>query len=129
MDRLTCRTKEGYVSIDGLKSLYGPNERKGAYMNNVVLRLADYEDAEEQGNLIMLPPKEKQTNADRIRAMNNTELAAYLYSLDDVGVGFCLDKGRCMEESDEDVVIPTDDDCMACMIAWIQSPAEGGDER
>lgn len=43
MERLTERYK-GYIRIKGCSTLYADEERKGAYLNNAVVRFADYED-------------------------------------------------------------------------------------
>ena len=60
MDRLTefvKRNGKDYVRIKGTKTLYNNAERKNAPASNVVVRLAAYEDAEEQGLLVRLPCK------------------------------------------------------------------------
>lgn len=46
-----------YVNIKGTKGIYANAERKGAPASNAIVRLAAYEDAEEQGLLVRLPCK------------------------------------------------------------------------
>lgn len=46
-----------YVGIKGTKGVYANAERKGAPASNAIVRLAAYEDAEEQGLLVRLPCK------------------------------------------------------------------------
>lgn len=43
MERLTERYRD-YIRIKGCTTLYADGERKGAYLNNAVVRLAAYED-------------------------------------------------------------------------------------
>ena len=43
MERLTERYRD-YIRIKGCSTLYSREERKGAYLNNAVVRLAAYED-------------------------------------------------------------------------------------
>ena len=43
MERLTERVGE-FIRIKGCKTLYGGKERKGAYLYNAIVRLAEYED-------------------------------------------------------------------------------------
>ena len=50
MERLTERVGE-FIRIKGCKTLYASEERKGAYLNNAIVRLAEYED-------VGLEPKE-----------------------------------------------------------------------
>lgn len=57
MNRLTYRGEGGYVCVKGCIGVYGPSERPKAYLNNAVIRLAAYEDAEEDGRLILPPCK------------------------------------------------------------------------
>ena len=53
-----------------------------------------------------------QTNADRIRAMSDEELADVVAN----GVGCVRKAPHCM-----------DDDCTPCIRKWLQQPAEGDD--
>lgn len=50
-----------YVNIKGTKGVYANAERKGAPASNAIVRLAAYEDAEEQGKLVILPVKAGDT--------------------------------------------------------------------
>ena len=60
-----------------------------------------------------------ETNADRIRAMSDQELAAYWADNHD---NFCPNKPECGEALNRDGLIP-DAWCAACALAWLQSPA------
>ena len=85
MERLTERTADGILvkenyekeSLKTLYSCYG--EKPNSYYSNceegycAMEKLADYEDAEEQGRR-----DRRQTNADRIRNMSDEELAEFL---------------------------------------------------
>ena len=53
---------------------------------------------------------EQSTNADRIRAMSDEELADVIAN----GVGCVLKAPHCM-----------DVDCTSCILKWLQQPAEG----
>lgn len=53
MDRLTEKYR-GYIRIKGCTSLYKNEKRKGAFLQNAIVRLAEYEDAEENGTLVFL---------------------------------------------------------------------------
>ena len=54
--------------------------------------------------------KKQRTNADRIRAMSDEELADVVAN----GVGCVLKAPHCI-----------DDDCTPCIRKWLQQPAEG----
>ena len=54
-------------------------------------------------------PYKSQTNADRIRAMSDEELADVVAN----GVGCVLKAPHCM-----------DVDCTPCILKWLQQPAE-----
>ena len=56
MSRLTVRNK-GYIEIIGCKSLWPSKKSRRAHLQNAIIRLAEYEDAEEQGLLLRLPCK------------------------------------------------------------------------
>ena len=67
--------------------------------------------------------KEKTlTNADRIRAMSDEELAKRLLTIDGPGV-FCKTLPECEELLDTDEGIP-EEKCLRCMLAWLQQPVE-----
>lgn len=58
----------------------------------------------------ILANKPKQTNADRIRAMTDEELAEWL----EKETSFCCDRGRdCRDEP-----------CEPCLLDWLKSPVE-----
>lgn len=60
MKRLTERQGK-YVLIDGCRSLYPNNKRKGAYLNNAIIRLAEYEDTGlTPEDVVALAKKEKE---------------------------------------------------------------------
>lgn len=56
MSRLTVQNK-GYIEIIGCKSLWPSKKSRRAHLQNAIIRLAEYEDAEEQGLLLRLPCK------------------------------------------------------------------------
>lgn len=60
MGRLTIRNK-GYIEIIGCKSLWPSQKSRRAHLQNAIIRLAEYEDAEEQGLLLRLPCKAGDT--------------------------------------------------------------------
>ena len=64
--------------------------------------------------------EQPMTNADRIRAMSDQELAAYWAENHD---NFCPNKPECGEALDRDELIP-DEWCVACALAWLQKPVE-----
>lgn len=57
-----------------------------------------------------------RTNADRIRAMTDEELAEFIHST--------LDSVWCPPEE-----MPCDRDCISCWLAWLQQPHEEGDDK
>ena len=60
------------------------------------------------------PDEYPQTNADRIRAMSDEELADVVAN----GVGCVLKAPHCME-----------DDCTPCILKWLKQPAEAPKEE
>ena len=62
---------------------------------------------------------EQQTNADRIRAMSDEELAEFLMKL--IGNVQCFAEGMFPYHP-----CPQNNDCKQCGIEWLQQPAEGG---
>ena len=69
--------------------------------------------------------KPKQTNADRIRAMSDEELAALLYQFNNLedNVPFCQDLPECNALLDTEAGIP-EEKCKQCLLTWLQQPAE-----
>lgn len=61
------------------------------------------------------------TNADRIRAMSDEELAQLLYCAD--GLGWCTNDPACVALLDMEDGVP-EEKCMGCLISWLQQPAE-----
>lgn len=57
------------------------------------------------------PEKKQMTNADKIRAMNDDELA----DLIDREISYCAPTGDCEK---------TFNDCKVCWLDWLQQPAE-----
>ena len=62
------------------------------------------------------------TNADRIRAMTDEELVDMLYCAD--SLGWCKNLPECYRLLDTDDGVP-DEKCKACLLKWLQQPAEG----
>ena len=61
------------------------------------------------------------TNADRIRAMSDEELAQLIYNAD--GLGWCSDRPECAELLEMPGGIP-EEKCLGCLMAWLRQPAE-----
>lgn len=75
----------------------------------------------------VLGPCAHQTpsNADRIRAMRDEELAKGMLQLVDLDdrIRYCKDLPECQKALDDDVEIPADR-CKSCLLSWLQQPAE-----
>lgn len=70
----------------------------------------------------------KQSLADKIRSMNDEELAAFLYPITcgiDPANFYCKNKKECEELMDADKEIP-DEWCRECLAERLQQPAEAG---
>lgn len=85
-------------------------------------KLAQCEDKEQMQRCIEkhIERQKTQTNADRIRAMNDAELAKYLldveqgnFTIDCCDDRFCDTQNCC-------------NDCTGAVIKWLQQPAEEG---
>ena len=65
------------------------------------------------------------TNADRIRAMSDEELAQQLLLLTDLDdrIHYCKDLPECLKDLYDDVEIPADR-CRRCLLSWLQQSAE-----
>lgn len=63
MDRLTEHDGE-YIHIKGCKTLYASEERKGAYLYNAIVRLAEYED------VMPMPEPDKPLTLEELRGMD-----------------------------------------------------------
>ena len=63
----------------------------------------------------------KMTNADRIRAMSDEELAAWLTRIanGDVYTDFCCNPAR---------TVVCDSKCVVCIAEWLKHPAKDGDD-
>lgn len=68
---------------------------------------------------------ETPSNADRIRAMSDEELAKIInkYAADN-GPRFCRDLPECNEDLERDTLIPLDR-CEKCVLHWLRQPAQG----
>lgn len=67
----------------------------------------------------------RMTNADKIRAMSDEELADLFYSFQNLEdeVKFCKNKGVCDDILDDGNDIP-DAMCKQCLVEWLQSEVE-----
>lgn len=63
------------------------------------------------------------TNADRIRAMSDEELAEVIYKRIG-GELVCGNLPLCKDDVDNDREIP-DKRCIGCVLAWLRQPVEG----
>lgn len=80
----------------------------GATERRMIMLFADIDE------IIDCTPSEKpQTNADRIRAMSDEELA----DLTIREIGYCAPTGDCEK---------TSNDCKACWLDWLKQPVEEG---
>ena len=63
----------------------------------------------------------EKTNADRIRAMSDEELAAWLTRIanGDVYTDFCCNPAR---------TVVCDSKCVVCIAEWLKHPAKDGDD-
>lgn len=66
-----------------------------------------------------------QTNADRIRAMSDEELAKNLYRFCNLEerVGYCKNLSECEKLLDTEDGIP-EQRCIYCLLEWLKQPAE-----
>jgi len=63
------------------------------------------------------------TNADRIRAMSDEELAEWIYNMPGSdGVDFCKKKAECEDALEKDILID-EKCCINCLKEWLQQPA------
>lgn len=65
-----------------------------------------------------VPRPTPQTNADRIRAMSDEELAGFLYSCN-----WCDNNPMCAEMFDLPNGVP-EEMCKACALRWLEQPAK-----
>lgn len=93
---------------------------------------ADYAECRKQYNLTIkrkhcskAKAEYVQTNADRIRAMSDEELAKALIEVNDSGchIPFCKELPECQRLLDEGEI--PEEKCIVCMLNWLQQPAEG----
>lgn len=64
------------------------------------------------------------THADRIRGMDDEELAKALYDFEDLCMpDYCQRKKKCDDMLDADIDIPAES-CRRCLLDWLQQPAE-----
>lgn len=73
---------------------------------------------------------ENVTNADRIRAMSDEELAVWTMKvlLPDDTIPFCQNKPECEKALDAGDEIE-DAECIGCLLEWLRQPAEGGEQE
>ena len=66
-----------------------------------------------------------KTNADRIRAMSDEELAKNLYRFCDLEerAGYCKNLSECEKLLDTEDGIP-EQRCICCLLEWLKQPAE-----
>lgn len=64
----------------------------------------------------------QETNAERIRSMDDAQLADMIFKLD-IGDCFCQNKKKCQETLDNDQEIP-ESLCKVCILEWLHKPAE-----
>lgn len=72
--------------------------------------------------------KKRMTQADRIRAMSDEELAELFYQFESISDKFkyCKNKPECEDLLDEGKTIP-DNMCKKCLVEWLQSEVEVGE--
>lgn len=65
------------------------------------------------------------TNADRIRAMSDEELAETMYGMVnlDERIRFCQNKAECNALLERNEEIP-EQYCIGCLVEWLKQPAE-----
>jgi hypothetical protein len=65
------------------------------------------------------------TNADRIRAMSDKELAKMLsgFCILDSPIPFCQNLPECEDLLDTEDGVP-EEKCIGCLLNWLQQPAE-----
>lgn len=86
-----------------------------------------FTDAEVVSHCLRGPCKQQQlSNADRIRAMSDEELAEKLYRFCDIEeqVGYCKNLPECEKLLDTEDGIP-EKRCIGCLLYWLKQPAEG----
>lgn len=69
--------------------------------------------------------QKKMTNADRIRAMTDEQLANIMIQLADLDsrIGYCQELPKCEALLDTEEGIPASM-CEQCLLQWLQKPAE-----
>lgn len=68
--------------------------------------------------------KTPMTNADRIRAMSDEELAEFINQCtSENGPYFCRSLPECEEDLEKDTLIPLDR-CNVCLLRWLRQPPE-----
>lgn len=93
-------------------------EKCGSLQNAIFTEGSDCDEFNQK--VINAPP----TNADRIRAMSDREIAlAMMEFFVDEHIEFCQNKPECVAAMDKCDCVP-DDKCVECLVAWLQQPAE-----
>lgn len=87
--------------------------------------LANCSDKEQMMRYIEEHQPKPMTNADRIRAMSDEELANRMYwcYAGSDAIPFCKNLPECGKMMDEGSEIP-DEKCIGCMLDWLKRPAE-----
>ena len=69
--------------------------------------------------------KAPETNADRIRSMNDEELADFINRCmsEDSAPHICRNLPECDEDVEKDTLIPLER-CKQCLLYWLRQPAE-----
>lgn len=105
-------------TIDYMGNIH--NFNKPAYFLEVIGHLKEYDDYTQA--LSRLPAVRKQTNADKIRAMSDEELAEFI----PIAFNFCCNPSdKCLE------AIFNRGECektTECTLKWLQSEVEGNDD-
>lgn len=91
------------------------NGKKGVCDCDILCR--DCQHADNSGG------RDLPTNAEKIRAMTDEELAKHLNRLTDSYPGVCLELPECHADLDAGRDIPLER-CECCWIRWLQQPAE-----
>lgn len=71
--------------------------------------------------------KPQPTNADRIRAMSDEELAKKMYACNskEEKIPFCQNLAECDSLLETEEGIP-EDKCIGCLLKWLKQPAQEG---
>jgi hypothetical protein len=117
--------------LEQIRQMFNINDMVCEYMDAKVQRLD--ERLRKESRVVAISKMENTTskdtnvltNADRIRAMTDEELAAIMIQCSDLDerVGFCKNLYKCELLLDTDDGIPASM-CEKCMLEWLKEPAE-----